>query len=87
MIPYSSDSYEQIWPGASPSQYNMEFFRHLIETQIGKYNEKLSMPDDPGEDPNFREPEIDSARNLFLEDIKFSEKVRKEYSRGENSEL
>lgn len=84
LIPHGGDSYDQIWPGTSSNQFSMDFFKHLFETQIGKYNEKLSVPDDPAEDANFRESDVDSRRSLILEDIALTEKVRQEFSKADN---
>jgi hypothetical protein len=84
LIPHGADSYDQIWPGCNPTQFSMEFFKHIFETQVGKYDEKSSIPDDPAEDPNFRELEIDSRRNMILEDLNLTESIRKEYYKGDS---
>ncbi|ODM95452.1 Cytoplasmic dynein 2 light intermediate chain 1 [Orchesella cincta] len=84
LIPPGGDSYDQIWPGTPPNQFSMDFFKHLFETQVGKYNEKLSIPDDPADDANFHESDVDSRRSLILEDIALTEKVRQEYSKADN---
>jgi len=83
-IPHGADTFDQIWPGCNPAQFSMEYFKHIFETSIGKYDEKLSIPDDPAEDPNFREAEIDSRRNVILEDLTLTESIRKEYYKGDS---
>ena len=84
MIPHGGDSYEQIWPGNSPAQFSLDFFKHLFESKIAKFNEKSAMPEDPAVDPNFKENEIDELRNRIMDEIILTERVRQEFSTADN---
>ncbi|CAG7835975.1 unnamed protein product [Allacma fusca] len=84
MIPHGGDSFEQIWPGNSPAQFSLDFFKHLFESKIAKFNEKSAMPEDPAIDSNFKENDVDELRNRIMDEITLTERVRQEFSTTDN---
>ncbi|XP_035705983.1 cytoplasmic dynein 2 light intermediate chain 1 isoform X2 [Folsomia candida] len=77
LIPHGGDSYNQIWSGANPGQFTFDYFKHLYESQIGKSEDYKN---DAADEANFREPQIDSQRNILLEELRMMEESFTEFS-------
>lgn len=81
-IPHGGDSYEQIWPGSNPSQFTFDYFKHLYESQVGKVKGKESKDNISVIDDNsFREPSVDSQRNILKEELRMMENSFRDFGK------
>ncbi len=84
-IPVGGDSFEQIWPAQSPSQFTLDYCRHHYETKIGKPDDKSTATIfDPALDPKYAEPDIDRRRMEMFAKLGKVVKVPERLSENDN---